>query len=702
MKIITTILLLCLLLPFGQAIAQTGGETLPRSQLTQKRIDDFIRRMKDWGESYGDLAGCDNLGLAYDSQVKGGRLMIEGGDWAVFDRRLCSGAYGVSHEDGSIFSIELEKPEAHDTHCFKPAIISSVDAITLMERYQWFHALFIDWAHVLTPSPLGVGGWKSFEQIDADYARETPELAGDPHLGLYWLMHFGFTLDDRYHEVRSLIKRHQLSRRLATINDALAFFDHTSPDENISISDSHTEKEEFDDIFLKRRSYLVFSTRSYNYAAGADGLKAWWGSITIYPRSERYMIQRMRWLGNNLRKFDRWQAFVEVLKQTPNPEAISLLAYVRAINPLATAEDRKLQAARFLTELVANEQLWKNPTERRFGQAMIWDVRNHIADKSLLKKATEIYFAGDTISERFQDINAILHGKSANANVDMVRKTVGALEQAGKGFDRFEATAKQRENFYRIVDDALSKANAASTEVLLQVIANLDQEELQKCALHYLYTHDIPGKEGAFIKLYIRLEPSDHEIPDIFAGVFPKMFKDTRDPNFALARKLLFIPEADYRNDYVAENARKAAVMFFLDSTHWPENFEFFMSVLTDERYNKLAALKGAIFTHLLSEEYETKINPTNRMSREQLETMLDTISNILRKRDWLKYQFFQEAIQSIYYIENSKAKAWMEHHHNNQEWLNTFPDIDIGFDNLRKEINGAVESSLELINNLN
>lgn len=142
------------------------------SQTTKQRITRFVNRMKNWGYYYGDLAGNENLRLAYDDQVKSENLLIEGGDWAVFDRRLCSGAYGISHEDGSIYHIELKEPEKHDTHCFSPPITSSVDAIILMKRYQWFHALFIDWAHVLTPSPLGVSNWNSTEAIDKDYEKE--------------------------------------------------------------------------------------------------------------------------------------------------------------------------------------------------------------------------------------------------------------------------------------------------------------------------------------------------------------------------------------------------------------------------------------------------------------------------------------------------------------------------------------------------
>lgn len=668
------------------------------TQETRDRIDAFIRRMTDWGYYYGDLAGTENIWLSYDDEVKEGRLLVEGGDWAVFDRRLCSGFYGVSHEDASVFPITLQDPDAYRRDCFTAPGTSQVDAITLMKRYQWFNALFMDWDHVLTPSPLNAGGWDGFETINASYDNEKPDLANDPHLALYWLIHFGLTLDARYEEVKTVTETHALADRLDVINDAIAFFDHQSPYDDIEISNNYEDPAAFEDIYLKRRAHLIYIARSYKYASGPDGLTAWWQSIDLYPQAERYMIRRMRWLGNNLKEHDQWQGFSDLIAQEPAADDISLLSYIRALNPLAAEAKRQEQAARFLDELIADEQLWKNPTERRFGQVMIWDMREIVTDTSLLQMATDIYFADDTISEQFQDINAILNGPEANEIIIKISEAVAAIDAATVDFDRFTATDAQRQMILDTVDDVLEQARIDSAEMLFGVIANLQEEIVQQRALHFLYTQDIAGKQQPFIDLFVRLEPGNRDIPEIFVDSFPQMFSGPDDPNLALARQLLFIPNPEYRNDWAAKNGRESATMFFLGAMSWPENFDFFMNIMLDPIHNEPADLKETIFRHLLSKEYDTGINPTHQMDQAQLETMLETISDMLRQPGWHEYRFAQEAIRSIYYLDNTLATDWMETHLNNQDWLDTFPNPDMGFDPLHFEINNAIEASLDFM----
>lgn len=691
-----TILVMLLMVSGVNAGEVKSSVEVSPSSSTQKRIDSFTSYMQNWGHFYNDLAGTKNLYLVYDDQVEGDDLLIEGGDWAVFDERLCSGAYGVSHEDGSMFAIKLTKPDEHDLSCPDALTHSSVDALTLLRRYQWFEVLFMSWSHVLTPSPFSVEGWEEQQHITADYEKEKPTLASDPYLALYWLMHFGFTLDSRYDDVKSLIVKNKVAEDLDFINDAIAFFDHHSPSKDIPIRHSEADKSKFENLYLKRRSYLIYSVHSYSYASGSAGLENWWHSITLYPSAERHIIKRMRWLGNNLKKYEKWQSFNNLIGAESDVDSISLLSYVNAINPLLDMQTKQQYAEAFLKELIAGEQLWKDKTSRLFGQVMIWDVRELVRDKSLLAQASELYFKGDSISERFQDINAILNGDNANAVNLPANKLLVSLEEAVADFDQYKASQEQKDSINRFVDEQLGAAKAQSAEVLFLVIDNLKHEVLQKRALHYLYTHDIPSKEEVFINLYIRLELSSHEIPEIFADRFPAMMTDATDQNFELMKKVLLIPVEDYRNDLMAEYAQRAACMFFLETMHWTESFAFFMDVIKAEKYNDSAKLKDAIFTQLLSRDYDSKINPTLAMSEEQIETVLETISEILRKPQWLEHSFISEAIRVIYHMENSRAKSWIKVHHNDQAWLNTFPDAFIHHEFLRDSINEALEASLD------
>ncbi|MEJ6403340.1 hypothetical protein [Yoonia sp. 2307UL14-13] len=679
-------------------VGATAQEVEVLTDITQQRIENFERRMKDWGTYYEEMAGAGNLWLEGDEEVIGGGLLVYGGDWAVFDRRMCSGAYGVSHESGEIWPIELVNPTKYDTTCLEPAIMSDVSTLTLMRRYQWFSSLFINWSHVLTPSPLGIEGWETPGDIDADYEKEIAALSDDPYLALYWLMHFGFTMDVRYDDVKKIIAQNQLSGRFEFIDDAMAFFDHQTIDTNVPIENSYDPPEEFTDIFLKRRAYLVWLTRSYDYAAGADGVAAWWHSIAIYPHAEPYMIRRMRWLGNNLEKFDQWSVFSGILDDYDKPGEVSLLSYVQAQNPTLGDGDRQRHANRFIAELVNGEQIWKDPTDRLFGQAMIYALRDQITDRALFQEVTDIYFADDTIGEKFQDINAILNGPEANAGLDAVREVVERLAEAIKDYDRWEATDDERAALFETIDDALSDARDVSPDLLFNVVANLNQQVLQERALYFLYTQDIPGKADTLTALFARLEPSPHDIPDIFADRFPDMFDGPDDPNVEWARQMILHPDRTFRNTYAAESSREAAMMFFLKSVHWDENFAFFIDVLRDDQFNDVEDLKYDIFATLMSREYDTEINPTDQMSRVQLETLFETVTDLVRRPELYQYGFIDEAIRT-FSIENPKAKDWLERHYNNRKWLNTFPARVPGhFGDVREDVTWSIEFGLEYI----
>lgn len=84
-----------------------------------------------------------------------------------------------------------------------------------------------------------------------------------------------------------------------------------------------------------------------------------------------------------------------------------------------------------------------------------------------------------------------------------------------------------------------------------------------------------------------------------------------------------------------------------------------------------------------------------NLSCRAQLDTLLETVSDMLRIPGWHKYRFRQEAIRTIYYMNNRLAKPWLEKHHNNSTWLKTFPNVDMGFDPLPFEVNDAIDASL-------
>ena len=121
------------------------------------------------------------------------------------------------------------------------------------------------------------------------------------------------------------------------------------------------------------------------------------------------------------------------------------------------------------------------------------------------------------------------------------------------------------------------------------------------------------------------------------------------------------------------------------------------MDLILDSKTNKIPGLKEAIFSHILSEDYESKINPTHKFSKQQIEIMLQTCvdfinQNISNQEDY-HLQTLSEAIRSIYYCDNPLAKEWIAERYNNKEWLKQFSGLNLGYDNLKSEMNEALKS---------
>jgi len=140
--------------------------------------------------------------------------------------------------------------------------------------------------------------------------------------------------------------------------------------------------------------------------------------------------------------------------------------------------------------------------------------------------------------------------------------------------------------------------------------------------------------------------------------------------------------------------------MFFLKAIQLPSIFDYFMKLLASKHVDdKTSPLGSIIFTHLLSEEYESKINPTNGFNQEQLETMLDTTMALLSRNMHTGFGGCTEAIRSIYYLENPLAKPWLLKYHKNKSELQKLVDIDSkNFSEFYKEINRSIESALEYV----
>jgi len=221
--------------------------------------------------------------------------------------------------------------------------------------------------------------------------------------------------------------------------------------------------------------------------------------------------------------------------------------------------------------------------------------------------------------------------------------------------------------------------------------------ELIKRVFHYLFTHSIANKEKTITQLFISLGLSDYEIPEIFQKEFPYLIKGENDPNLEVLKSWLALPEERFANESLFEDSKEAACMFFLKAIEQPSIFDYFMSLLSGDSVDKMSPLGSAIFSNLLSCEYETKINPTNVFDTQQINSMLDTTLKLLFRNMETGAGGCKEAIRTIYYLENPLAKPWLEKYHNNVDAMEKIAGSKKGsFSALYERVNEAIESALE------
>lgn len=426
----------------------------------------------------------------------------------------------------------------------------------------------------------------------------------------------------------------------------------------------------------------MWTLYSYDKRGGPDAFKSWRHSIMIYPKVEPFLIRRIRWMWRNIDGFDKWQAFRSEFKREETAD-IPLFSYVRARDP---KENNKPQyATRFLQELWQHRLVWKGKTNRKFAQVMMWDLRHEIKDRTLLKKVAEFYFAGNKFSTKYEDIQALL-GRDTQ-KLQLIRQQVQSINAEFKPWDRFKTPKQEQLKLKQKLDKRLSSVNP---DLLFEVIVSLENTEVLKRCFQYLWTRDIPGKKETLIKLFTQLEFSDHDIDEtLFPGIFPNLIKNEDDPNLEIAKAFFAIPEKDFRNDYVWKKSKEATSIFFLTIAHQPTVFSYLLDLVQKETAENRLIIE-AVLSNIFSAEYETKINPTLKFSKSQIESMLDRVSTYIQDN---RSRNVNEALGVLFYTENPLALDWLRDKHNNKSWLKQFANPKI-----REEVNENIEEAIKTI----
>ena len=272
-----------------------------------------------------------------------------------------------------------------------------MSSVELLERYARLHMLY---KNISTNQTVYLG---EPEASTKAYKKEKSMFIEDPYLALYWLNHFGATLDPRYDEVVYFIEENNLVEKLDILKEPLAFFKKNDAFYDMEITGvSHLDSEH---LFLKRKSYLVYIEHSYkNYKP--KNLDLWWKSICIYPKVEENLIVRLRWLKNNLDKCDMWSNFNKLI--TEDDKNIPLLGYIFVCDPNTDKQDKTNYANRLVNELLRYKDHFKTEHKRSFGSIILWDVRTFVTDIKTLEKVVKFYFRGRKTEKEYLAIYKLL------------------------------------------------------------------------------------------------------------------------------------------------------------------------------------------------------------------------------------------------------------------------------------------------------
>lgn len=616
-----------------------------------KNRDKFISTMLNRGYFYWELAWTKLLWISENYEVCWTKIHPSSWDWVVYDERLFSWTYWISHEDYSIYKIKIKKPGDFWIDYSKKALKSSLDTKTLMKRYIWISYVFNDHDFETTPSPYII--FKDEEEVIDSFKKEKKYLKNDPYLALYWILHFRLSFDERLFEVRSIIEKNNVQDKFYFLNMTLDFIDNSDDFLNIEIPKWYwRSQQKLKHIFLKRRAYLVYETHSYMYVSKGYGFLNRRRSIYLYTNPEVNTPIRMRWFWNNLVRYNKWDLFEKKIKDL-DISKISLLSYVIWLNP--HTKDKTKFADLFVLEIYNNKNLWSSKLQKDFMKTMIWDLRKFFTKDEKFIEVFNFYFDWDSLSQEYKDIESLFWEK--DRLFDESREVLSIINDKFSNLSRFETS---KEDKWKYKKDLYEIYSSLSPLILFRVIENLKNKVLAKFSFSYLYKNNIPWREKTLKFLFTKLNLHTYEIWDLFEAEILTLIKDKNDPNFSISKDFLEYSLDDFNGKgYSFELSKQVAVSFFLWSLHLDWIFEYIISFISQKDSPENMHAKISIFENLITSNYDLKIDATLKLSKKQVEILLDTIFIYIQSEYFIWVVRYQ-AITAIYNFSNLLGKSWV------------------------------------------
>ncbi len=286
-----------------------------------------------------------------------------------------------------------------------------VTATELVERFKGIRELLCkeptynkDWLFPLYKADTYE---KSLKLVGTKYKKEKKSFVNDPYLALYWLLHFGFTMDERYEEVRREVLTHDLGNQLGEINETIKLFDNTDDLHNIILNETHKS------LFLERRAYVIYVYQSLKYQGNFN---TWWKSVVMDSKIDGMYFYRLWWLNKNIMYFNEWDNFNKI--PIAEKQKISLISFVEVFNP--NNPNKTDYANKFINDLPLVK------IEYDIVCIMIWFLKDYISNMKRLEEVSNHYFKNDPKNSMYLDIVKVI--KQGNDNTSPLLPSLKSLK----------------------------------------------------------------------------------------------------------------------------------------------------------------------------------------------------------------------------------------------------------------------------------
>lgn len=660
------------------------------TKLSKKAQRIEIAFRENWTEYLYFLAGCEYVETD-DDDIEDGGLYPNGGDWVVKDLRSNSGTYGYCHETLEISEVTLVNPKNHNVNYDLKTIERTVDTVTLLKRYYWISHLF-QWSEedaLIFPET-----WDDEGGLDVVYAAEKKTFKDDPYLALYWLIHFGFCMDTRYDEVKSIVKEHDLEQELDWLGNAIAFFDEIPDDYDINIPNHFAEMKRaynggggneklyMTGLFTKRRAIVVWYAQVIMSKSMDFPLR--WKGVAIYPQKEPMLLHRVYSIVGDIQKLeeDKRAGFYNKVEKWIKSEEDRyddiIYAFITTWNPDTEQKTKDLYANQVIKSLGKGKETYQKELPIDVARTMLAAVSKHSIDLDLFTKVCKSYFKHDKESENYEVISKVI-GKDDDADeVQAATTELNALIELKE--------KKQLKGIKKI----LKGRNAT---VLAKIAESIGDTRLsEKIFVYLLDKRKIEDREKAIKEAFINGNFNSYsKIPD-------DIIKKDKDPNIDILIDLLDVdlgePTSEDYGLFVnnpTEDAQIFILTYFVKHIQFPKVYDFLMDTLLDEKYSIKA--KDDIFNALRNDESWAVINST---SKERVEKLLDAACHYISVYgpDGAN---LHGADAMLCRMGNPLSKEWATAHYDDEKWLNTFDFENMSFfGTVQKTVKGRLQCILE------